>query len=83
MPHQFLLCQPHAKCPELMGWYLDLRPDDLKIFFQVHRGVCCLYFHKFRLDPHIKPGSLQAALYTAASISASTSLRVKILAMPP
>jgi hypothetical protein len=28
MKYRFHRCQSHAKCPDLTGWYLELRPDD-------------------------------------------------------
>ena len=49
--YKFIRCQPHAKCPDLHGWYLILRPDDLDTLIRIHRGVCGLLYHKFGLDP--------------------------------
>lgn len=53
--HTFLLIQPHPKCPNLTGWYLELHPYDFETFMDVHIGVCCSYYHKFGQDPHYDP----------------------------
>jgi hypothetical protein len=53
--YRFHLCQPHAKCPDLTGWYLELRPDDAETVIKVHRSVAVLYFFRFGQNPHITP----------------------------
>lgn len=55
MTYRFHRCQPHAKCPDLTGWYLELHPNDNDTLMQIHRGVTYLYYNKFGLDPHIDP----------------------------
>lgn len=57
MSYQFARCQPHKKCPDLLGWYLILKPSDLDALMKLHKGVAYLYFAKFGMDPHIKPDS--------------------------
>jgi hypothetical protein len=56
--HRFHRCQPHAKCPNLTGWYLELAPDDVDTLMKVHKGVTCLYFFKFGKDPHFTPADV-------------------------
>ena len=55
MSYKFHLCQPHRKCPNLTGWYMELRPDDLDTLMKIHKGVTGLYWHKFGMNPHIDP----------------------------
>jgi hypothetical protein len=57
MNNTFHCCQCHPKCPDLQGWYLEVRPDDNETVFRLHRGVAHLYFAKFGLNPHLKPDS--------------------------
>ena len=59
--YRFHLCQPHAKCPDLTGWYLELRPDDAETVMKVHKGVAYLYFFRFGTNPHITPADLEKA----------------------
>jgi hypothetical protein len=54
--YTFHRCQPHAKCPDLTGWYLEVQPGDHATAAALHRGAAYLYFARFGLDPHIKPG---------------------------
>jgi hypothetical protein len=70
MKYTFHKCQPHPKCPDLTGWYLELRPDDAATMMRVHRGVCCLYFFKFGMDPHIQKDEDQAARYNPIKLAA-------------
>ncbi len=60
--YKFARCQPHAKCPNLQGWYLILTPGDLDTLMELHTGVTYLYYCKFGMDPHLKPGSLDDVL---------------------
>ncbi len=60
--YRFARCQPHAKCPDLQGWYLILKPDDLDALMKLHKGVANLYFTKFGMDPHLKPDSEEGVL---------------------
>lgn len=53
--YRFHRCRPHARCPNLTGWYLELRPDDVDTLMKLHKGVVRLYFFKFGMDPHIEP----------------------------
>jgi len=69
MPYRFHRCQPHAKCPDLQGWYLELRPDDAETMMRVHKGVAYLYFNKFGLDPHIQKDETKKALYNPIKLA--------------
>ena len=53
--HTFHLIQPHPKCPNLTGWYLELQPHDFGTFMDVHIGVCAALYHKFGQDSHYDP----------------------------
>jgi len=57
MTYRFCRCQCHPKCPNLQGWYLELRPDDAETVMKVHKGVTATYWAKFGMDPHIDPTS--------------------------
>jgi len=52
--YRFLRCQPHPKCPDLQGWYLEVCPDDTETVCELHCGVCHFYYIKFGMDPHLK-----------------------------
>jgi len=52
MSYCFMRCRPHPKCPDLIGWYLVLNPDDFETLERLHRGVTSMYYAKFGLDPH-------------------------------
>lgn len=55
MKYRFHKCRPHAKCPDLTGWYLELLPDDVETLMKLHKGVVGLYFFKFGQDSHVDP----------------------------
>ena len=57
MMYRFIRCIPNSRCPDTQGWYLVLVPDDLDTLMKLHRGISSFYFHKFGLDPHLKPDS--------------------------
>lgn len=67
--YKFVRCQPHAKCPDLQGWYLVLEPDDVDTLMKLHKGVTGLYYHKFGLDPHYQKPEL-GILYHPMRLSA-------------
>lgn len=52
--YRFVRCQTHPKCPDLQGWYLVLKPDDLLTFMDLHHGVAQYYWYKFGKNPHLK-----------------------------
>jgi len=60
--YHFARCQPHDKCPDLLGWYLILKPGDLDALMKLHKSVAYLYFSKFGMDPHIKQGFVEGVL---------------------
>ena len=64
--YRFHLCQTHPKCPDLRGWYLELKPGDFVTLMDVHVGVCHLYWSKFGLNPHIDPSGPYNPLVLAA-----------------
>ena len=68
--YRFHRCQPHFKCPNLTGWYLELRPDDPETLMKVHRGVVNLYFFRFGQDPHIQADENCRALYNPIKLAA-------------
>lgn len=70
MKYRFHRCQPHAKCPDLTGWYLELRPNDTDTLMKVHRGVVGIYYNKFGLDPHIQKDELLNAIYNPIVLGA-------------
>lgn len=68
--YKFVYCQPHAKCPDLKGWYLILEPDDVDTLMELHKGVAGLYFRKFGLDPHYNKPEL-ATFYNPIRLAAT------------
>jgi hypothetical protein len=70
MKYRFHRCQPHAKCPDLTGWYLEIKPDDHETLFKVHKGVTGIYYNKFSLDPHIQDDELNSYLYNPIRLAA-------------
>jgi len=71
MPYTFCLCQLHPKCPDLTGWMLAIRPaDPVETLMKVHRGVICLYYNKFGLDPHIQAKEELRSLYNPIRLAA-------------
>jgi hypothetical protein len=70
MTYRFHLCQPHAKCPDLTGWYLEIRPDDAETVMKVHKGVAYLYFFKFGMDPHIQKDEVLRFHYGPVKLAA-------------
>ncbi len=36
--YRFVRCQTHPKYPNLQGWYLVLKPDDLLTLVDLHHG---------------------------------------------
>lgn len=68
--YRFARCQPHNKCPDLLGWYLILGPNDLEALMKLHKGVAHLYFAKFGMDPHIKPNSEEGILKNPIRLAA-------------
>lgn len=50
--YRFARCQPHAKYPNLQGWYLILEPADVETLMKLSRGVAGFYYHKFGFDSH-------------------------------
>ncbi len=75
--HRFHLLQPHVKCPDLTGWYLELRPDDSETIMAVHKGVAALYFFKFGQDPHIQKDETQRLLYNPIRLAANWLVSVE------
>jgi hypothetical protein len=70
MTYKFHRCQTHPKCPDSIGWYLELRPDDPETMMKVHRGVSAMYFHKFGMDPHLKPDTVRGHFYNPIRLAA-------------
>lgn len=68
--YRFARCQPHTKCPDLLGWYLILEPSDLDALMKLHKGIAHLYFAKFGMDPHIKPDSVEGVLKNPIRLAA-------------
>jgi len=68
--YRFYRCQCHPKCPDLIGWYLEVRPDDPETVMKVHKGVTGLYFFKFGMDPHIQKDEDRRALYNPIRLAA-------------
>ncbi len=66
--YRFHRCQPHAKCPNLTGWYLEWHPDDVETVMKVHKGVVSLYFFKFGQDPHVQKE--RCSFYDPATLGA-------------
>lgn len=56
--HRFVRCQTHPACPDIVGWYLVLEPNDLMTIMDVHRGVAGLYFNRYNMDPHLREPAL-------------------------
>ena len=50
--YRFYRCQPHKKCPDLFGWYLELRPNDFATFTHLHLGIARFYLLKYGLNSH-------------------------------
>ena len=69
--YRFARCQPHAKCPNTLGWYLILEPSDLDALMKLHKSVAYLYFAKFGMDPHIKPNSVEGILKNPIRLAAT------------
>lgn len=61
MKYRFHLCQTHAKCLNLQGWYLEIRPDDPETLMRVHKGMTGIYYNKFGLDPRIEYNPIRLA----------------------
>ena len=57
--YHFSRCRPHPDCPDLQGWYLILKPDDVETLAKVHRGVAHSLYAKFGTDPKVDPGGMQ------------------------
>lgn len=74
--YRFARCQTHPKCPDLQGWYLILEPNDIDTLMNLHKGVSCLYFHKFGVDPHITESEI-AGLYNPILLTAKWLLTVE------
>lgn len=70
MNHRFHRCQPHARCPDLTGWYLELRPNDVDTLMKVHKGVASRFFFKFGMDPHIQANETQQHFYNPIKLAA-------------
>jgi len=68
--YKFVRCQPHAKCPDLHGWYLVLKPDDLDTLMKIHKGVVGLLYHKYKLDPHIPKSEFLLTIYNPIRLAA-------------
>jgi hypothetical protein len=68
--YRFHRVQPHAKCPDLTGWYLELRPDDHDTIMAVHKGVCGVYFFKFGMDPHVQENETYRSHYNPIKLAA-------------
>lgn len=67
--YRFHRVQPHPKCPDLTGWYLELRPDDGDTIMAVHKGVCNVYFFRYGLDPHVQQNETQRAFYNPMKLA--------------
>lgn len=70
MSYRFVRCQTHPKCPDVIGWYLVLEPNDIDTLMKLHKGVANLYFFKFGMDPHIKPDSEEGVLKNPVRLAA-------------
>lgn len=68
--YQFVRCQPNPRSPDLQGWYLVLRPEDLDTLMKLHRGVAQVYYWKFGMDPRIKPDSEEGVLKNPVRLAA-------------
>jgi hypothetical protein len=68
--YQFARCQSHTKCPDLLGWYLILEPDDLDALVELHHGIANLYFFKFGMNPHFKPNSEEGVMKNPIRLAA-------------
>lgn len=71
MSYRFVRCQTHPKCPDVIGWYLVLEPGDIDTLMKLHKGVCYFYFHKFGMDPHLKPDTKEGYLKNPVRLAAS------------
>lgn len=52
--YRFHRCQSHPDFPNLIGWYLELRPDDLATFMVLHEHVTRALYVRYGMDPHLK-----------------------------
>lgn len=51
---KFVRCQTHPKCPNEIGWYVQLKPDDLNLLMRLHKGVAVAQLLRVQRDPHLQ-----------------------------
>lgn len=59
--YRFVRCQTHPDCPNLQGWYLVLKTDDVDTLMELQEGVANLHYSKFSMDPHIAESEMAMA----------------------
>jgi len=59
--YRFARCQTHSKCPDLQGWYLILKPEDVNTLMELHKGIANFYYRKFGMDPHLMESEMAMA----------------------
>ena len=48
----FAKVQTHPECPNLVGWYMKVTPDNWQAIDKLHASFCSKLFHKHNKDPH-------------------------------
>lgn len=76
--YRFVRCQTHPKCPDVIGWYLVLKPDDVDTLMKLHKGIANLYFFKFGMDLHITESEM-APHYNPIKLAAQWLQSIKRL----
>lgn len=76
MRYKFHRCQCHSKLPNLTGWYVELRPDDVETLMKLHKGVAGLYYFKFGMDPHIQANDTLRTFYNPVKLSSQWFLGI-------
>lgn len=77
MTYRFHRCQCHPKCPDLTGWYLEIKPDNGETVMKVHRGICGLYFFKFGMTPYSQANKDWRAFYDPLRLAAGWLMSVE------
>ena len=66
MSFTFHRCQTHPDIKDLIGWYLELQPDDLTTLEAIWPNICNSLFMRFNFDPHLKDNPMYKPVKLAA-----------------
>ena len=66
--YHFVRCQTHPRCPNLIGWFLQVESGDEELIQKLHKGVSSVYYWRFGVNPHVQKDELRRKLYNVPKL---------------